>query len=203
MKISKQGFVAIVMALVAVVGAPNLVLAQNTTGQSAQGQAQDRHEASRQQSTDRQAKNQQNHDATQGRLQDAKLKACQNREKAIKNIMSRIADRGEKQLELFTTIADRTKTFYADKNLTLSNYDALVTEVDTKKSVAQETVRTIKNSSTTFTCNGDSPKGAADSFKESLTAKIKALQEYRTAVKNLIIGVKSAQDTTNTKSGDQ
>lgn len=203
MKIIKQGLVVMVMALVAIVGAPNLVLAQNTTGQPSPTQAQDRDEASRPQSTDRQVVAQQNQDVTQGRLQDAKLKACQNREKVIKKIMSRVADRGEKQLELFSTIADRTKTFYANKNLTIGNYDALVTEVDTKKSVAQETVRTIKSASTTFTCDSNTPKETVGSFKESLAAEIKALREYRTAVKDLIVGVKSAHDTTNTKAGDQ
>src|SRR3990167_11484105 len=74
------------------------------------------------------------------RLEAAKLKACQNREKAINNIMARIANRGSKQLDVFNKIAERTKAFYTDKGKTLSNYDALVADVNAKKAAAQSAV---------------------------------------------------------------
>lgn len=130
------------------------------------------------------------------RLADARLKACQNREKAINNIMSRIADRGQKQLDLFSSIATRTETFYADKGKTLSNYDALVAEVNAKQAAAQTAVDAVKSSSVTFACDGTDPKGAASSFKAALKSEIAALKDYRTAVKNLIVGVKSVQGST-------
>lgn len=135
----------------------------------------------------------QNQGAT--RLADAKLKACQNREKAITNIMSRIADRGQKQFTLFGTIADRTEAFYADKGNTLSNYDALVVDVNAKAIAAQAVLDTLKTNSTNFSCDGTDPKGFVDSFKSDLKAEISALQDYRTSVKNLIVGVKSVQGT--------
>ena len=127
------------------------------------------------------------------RLADAKLKACQNREKAINNIMTRIASRGQKQLDLFSTIATRAETFYASKGKTLSNYDALVADVTAKKAAAQTTVDTIKSDSVSFKCDGTDPKGAAESFKTQLKSEISALKDYRTAVKNLVVGVKSVQ----------
>src|ERR1700757_77598 len=74
-------------------------------------------------------------EAAQTRLADAKLKACQNREKAITNIMSRLADRGQKQLNLFSTIADKVEAFYSAKGKTVSNYDALVADLTRKKLV--------------------------------------------------------------------
>lgn len=136
-------------------------------------------------------------EAAQTRLADAKLKACENRQKAIKNIMARVADRGTKQLDVFTKISERIQAFYTNKGKTLSNYDALVAEVNTKKAAAEAAVQTVKDSSTTFACDGDNPKGIMDSFKESLKAEITALKDYRTAVKNLIVGVKSVQGTTS------
>lgn len=129
------------------------------------------------------------------RLADAKLKACQNREKAITNIMSRIADRGQKHFTLFSTIADRTEAFYADKGNILSNYEALVVDVNNKAVAAQAALDTLKTSSTSFSCDGTDPKGFVDSFKSDLKAEISALQDYRTSVKNLIVGVKSVQGT--------
>lgn len=135
-------------------------------------------------------------DAAQTRLADAKLKACQNREKAINNIMVRFADRGSKQLDVFNKIAQRTETFYATKGKTLSNYDALVADVNAKRATAQTAVNTVKSNSVSFKCDGTDPKGAAASFKDSLKSEITALKNYKTAVKNLIVGVKSVQGTT-------
>lgn len=134
--------------------------------------------------------------ADQAHLTTGRLKACQNRQKAITNIMTRIADRGEKQLTLFGTIATRVETFYTDKGKTLSNYDTLVADVNTKQAAAQTTVDTIKSDSTGFSCDSSNPKGFVDSFKASLKSEISALQDYRTSVKNLIVGVKSVQGTT-------
>lgn len=129
-------------------------------------------------------------------LAAARLKACQNREKAITNIMARIADRGQKQVALFSTIAARTETFYDTRGNILSTYNALVADVHTKQAIAQTTVDTIKSSSTGFNCEGSDPKGFVDSFQGSLKSEISALQAYRTSVKNLIVGVKSAQSPT-------
>lgn len=135
-------------------------------------------------------------EAIKTRLADARLKACQNREKVITNIMSRIGERGQNHLNLFSTIADRTEKFYVSKGKTLTNYDVLVADVDAKKAAAQTEVDTVKSTVVEFKCDGTDPKGVASSFKEELKAEIKALQAYRTSVKNLIVGVKSVQGTT-------
>ncbi len=135
------------------------------------------------------------------KLAGTNLNACQNREAAINNILSRIADRGQKQLNLFSTIATRTETFYTNKGKNLANYDALVTDINAKKAAAQATVDAVKATSVTFKCDGTDPKGAASSFKDSLKAEIAALKAFSTSVKNLIVGVKSVQDTT-TSTGD-
>ena len=136
-------------------------------------------------------------EAASTKLADTKLRACQNREKAINNIMARIADRGQKQLNLFTNIATRTETFYINKGKVLSNYDTLVADVNAKRAAAQTRINTIKSDAVSFKCDGTDPKGAAASFKTDLKAEITALKNYKTAVKNLIVGVKSVQGTTS------
>lgn len=141
--------------------------------------------------------------ATNTRLTEAKLKVCQNRERAIDNILTKIASRGQKQLDLFSTIATRVETFYTDKGKVLSNYNALVTELNTKKAAAQSTVDTIKAASVTFKCDGTDPKGVATSFKDALKKEIAALQDYKTAVKNLVVGVKSVQGSTESTKNNQ
>ena len=129
------------------------------------------------------------------RLTDAKLKACQNRQTAITNIMSRLSDRGQKQINLFSSIADKTEAFYTKKGNTLSTYDALVADLAAKKALAQTAVDAVTSSSANFKCDGTDPKGVATTFKDKLKVEITALKDYKTAVKNLIVGVKSVQDS--------
>lgn len=197
--IFKRSLIATAALFAVAVVASASVSAQPARAQETQTQTQEQIETAEQttqQDQSIQTQGQERREAGQGRLEAAKLKVCEKRQKAITNIMVRIGDRGQKQLDLFTKIADRTVAFYADKGKTLSNYQALVDDVLVKKAIAQEAVDTIKNSSTTFDCNGEDPKGVVHAFKASLKAEIEALKAYKTSVKNLIVGVKSVQGTT-------
>ena len=131
----------------------------------------------------------------QTKLADVKLKVCQKREKTIDNIMTRMGDRSLKQLDVFTKIAERTEAFYVKSGKILDNYDALVAEVTATQANAQVAVTAAQSTTVTFKCDGTNPKGAADSFKTNLEARNQALKAYKTAVKNLIVGVKSVQGT--------
>lgn len=133
----------------------------------------------------------------QTRLTEARLKACQSREKAITNLMTRLSDRGQRKITLFSTIASRTETFYTNKGKSLSNYDALVADVNAKKATAQTAVDKTKATAKEFNCNSTDPKGIIATFKNNLKAQNDALKAYKTAVKNLIVGVKSVQSTTS------
>ena len=127
------------------------------------------------------------------KLDDTKLHACQNRQNTITNILARIADRGQKQINLFSIITQRTQNFYTDKGKVLANYDTLVVDVAMKKAAVQAIVDTTKSTSTTFDCRGDNPKETASSFKQSLKKQIEAMNAYKAAVNSLIVGVKSVQ----------
>jgi putative heme degradation protein len=125
-------------------------------------------------------------------------KRCENRQTKVNAIRTRIADRGQRQIDLFDTISTRVEKFYTDKGKTLSNYDQLVADVNTKHDAAVAAVTTIKNTPITLKCDGTDPKGAASSFKDALKSEIQALKDYKTAVKNLIVGVKSVQSDAKT-----
>ncbi len=167
-----------------------------TTNQQEAARVQELKTAELQRQQAEQAKVSARREVVQTRLADAKLKVCQLREKNIDNIMSRMGDRGVKQLDVFTKIADRTEAFYVKSGKVLSNYDALVADVTAKKADAQAAVTAAQSTTVTFKCDGTDPKGAVSSFKTSLEAQNQALKAYKTAVKNLIVGVKSVQGTT-------
>lgn len=183
-----------------------------STAEAARQEAQDRAEQAKEKATQKADEARQKADEArqkaddvkknaQSRLEGAKLKTCQKREKIVSNIMARIANRGEKQIDVFTKIADRTKDFYQDKGKTLDTYDSLVADVTAKQEAAVAANATVKNVSINFDCEGDNPKAVANSFKELMKAQNTALKEYKTAVKNLIVGVKSVQSTQNATDG--
>ncbi len=133
------------------------------------------------------------------KLKEDKLKVCQQREANIDKTMDRIASRGQQRYNEITAIAQRTEKFYTDKGKTLANYDQLVAAVNVKKVAAQAAIDDVKAAKTGFKCDGSDPKGAAASFKTKVQAMDSALKDYRMAVKNLIVGVKSVQGSTTSE----
>lgn len=164
--------------------------------EAAQKDAEARREAAKVKANEIKAEAEARRTEAKSRLQDAKLRACEKRQTVISNIMKRISDRGQKQIDLFSGIAERTQAFYEKKDKTLANYDVLVADVAAKKAVAEEAVAMVTSQDTDFKCDGDNPKGVAAGFKDHHKHVIVALKEYKTSVKNLIVGVKSVQGVT-------
>lgn len=135
------------------------------------------------------------------KLEGARLKACKNHERVINARMQRIAARGARHMEVFDKIAARVESFADTKGKKPANFDALLADVNAKKATAQATLDKIKSDSVSFKCDGSDPKGVAEGFKADLKAEIAALKEYKTAVKNLIVGVKSANAATGDSEG--
>jgi len=134
----------------------------------------------------------------ENRLSAAKQKVCENRKTKIEAIMQRSITRAGRQITLFDTIATRVEDFYARKGKTLSNYDELVASVNGAKAAAQANLETLK-SQVALDCTGTDPKGQVEAFKTALHSVNQDLKTFRTAVKNLIVGVKSVQGTTSSE----
>ena len=129
----------------------------------------------------------------------AQLKACQKRAAAGNKKLQQAAVRGQKQIGTITNVAVRDENTYTRRGKTLSNYDSLVSDVATKKAAAESAVLTVKSDRVSSTCDGANTKDKdpASSFKSDLKAETNALKDYKTAVKNLTVGVKSVQGTTS------
>jgi hypothetical protein len=105
--------------------------------------------------------------------------------------MTRIDTRAQNQITLFSTIATRVENFYTKQGKTLSNYTQLVAAVNTSQAQATSNFATVKSSST-FNCSSSNPKGMVTTFQGYLKTEISDLKNFKTAVKNLIVGVASA-----------
>lgn len=128
-------------------------------------------------------------------LEAAKLTACQNRETAIKSIITRIDTRAQNQLNLFSTIANRVETYYVSSGKTVSNYDQLTTAITTAKASAQTDLLAMQTNSS-FSCSSSNPHGIVSAFQADLKTEINDLHSYRTTVKNLIVAVAKAHNVT-------
>lgn len=127
--------------------------------------------------------------------QAARQKACENHQKAIDNIMGRIVTRGQKQLDLFGTIADRVQAFAVTKDVPAASYSDQLAAVTAAKDAATNDLAAMKTSQT-IDCTSTTPKAAVTTFQTNLKTEIGDLKTYKTAVKDLIVAVKKALGNT-------
>lgn len=134
----------------------------------------------------------------ENRFTENKLRVCEKKEDQIANSITRIGSRGAKQLEVFHSIAERTKAFYATKGYDVVEFAQAAQDVDTAYDQALVALNATQTSGETWSCNGTNPIAQLQAFKEAKQAEITALQEYKDKVHNLIVIVKTAAATTNT-----
>ena len=128
---------------------------------------------------------------SQGKLEGKKLTLCQNKEAVLKTTMLRSVTQAQHQLSVFKSIADRTRACYQAQGHTDKEYSDLSVDARTKYAAAKEIVDNL--SVQTFACNDADPKQILVTFRDAVAAKNHALADYRSAVKDLIVSVKSAQ----------
>lgn len=130
------------------------------------------------------------------KLEGNALKACQNKEQNINTFMNRVNERTQAQAELFGTIAERVQQFYQDNGLSVVNYEDLVAQVETTRAQVQTMSQTMQQSQNSFSCTGEDPKGSAQQYKNSFQNQLQYMKDYKTAVRNLIVAVKTAVGST-------
>ncbi|MBI4037949.1 hypothetical protein HY382_02805 [Candidatus Curtissbacteria bacterium] len=134
------------------------------------------------------------------RLTEAKLRACQTREDAIKKRASRLAQLATNMEGKFDNHAQRVEEYYTLKVVqsgkTVANYESLVADIDAKKAAVAAALSAAQNTANNFSCTGDDPKGQLTQFRKDMQAVKKALKDYRTSIKNLIVAVRSVVGTT-------
>lgn len=135
------------------------------------------------------------------KLTEVKLKVCQNKEAAIQKRNTALNKMAANMLTKFDSIATRVETYYTTKAVpagkTVTNYDALVAEIATKKTAVTVALTTANTDAAAFSCASDDPKGQLTLYRTDMQAVKQALKDYRTSIKNLIVAVRTANSTTN------
>ncbi len=132
------------------------------------------------------------------RLTKTNLNVCVKKTKHVNQVMNRITERATAQLAVFTKISDRTQAFYLSKGKTVAGYDILVAAAATAKLKAETNIAALKATGA-FTCDSADPKGSVEAFKTKTKLVVADLKAYKTAVKNLIVAVKSVQSAEGDK----
>lgn len=126
------------------------------------------------------------------KLDEAKLKACQQREGRIAELMQRMSVRGSNQVGLIAAVQDRAQAFATSKQLSISNYDNLAAAANQAKATAQSAVNAVNDAKAGFACQGNDPGGVGNGFGELVSARADAIQNYRDAVRNMVQAIKTA-----------
>ncbi len=136
----------------------------------------------------------------QTHLTDARLKACQARENAIKTRSGHLSQLVTSMEEKFDAIAGRVEEYYTSKVVpsgkTVANYDSLVADIATKKAAVGTAVTKTQNDISGFSCDGADPKGQMTTYRSDMQGVKQELKDYRTSIKDLIVAVRSVTGTT-------
>jgi hypothetical protein len=128
--------------------------------------------------------------AAKQKLDGQKLAACEKRATNIVNHMGKTTTKAEDLAQKFSTIADKATSFKATKSIAVINYAQLSEDVSTSKMNLSDKISAAK--SLTFTCTSDGPKNQLQAFVLAMDDVRAALKSYKTAVHQLVLGVRQA-----------
>lgn len=129
------------------------------------------------------------------RLQNAKLRACEAKASSIVKRSNHLVELAEKMIRVFTSISGGVEQYYLTKvvptGAILPNYDDLVADIATKQNAIAPLLQAAKDDASNFSCTGNNPKAQLTQYRTDMQAVIRALKEYRTSVRNLIVAVRT------------
>ncbi len=127
--------------------------------------------------------------------EEGKMKSCQARENGIRKRSEHLTKMANNMLVKFDAIAQRVENYYTSKVVpggkTVSNYDSLVSTIAVKKTAVQTALTSSQNDLASFNCTAGDPKGQMMQYKNDMKKVKDSLRDFRTAIKNLIVAVRS------------
>lgn len=131
------------------------------------------------------------------RLDDKRLKSCQNHEGEINTRLVSLGNLVANMLGKFDAIAQRVEDYYNNKIVpsgkNVPNYSTLVADIASKKVAVQAALTAAEADVAGFKCTSDNPKGQLGQYRTDMQTVKKALQDYRTSIKNLIVAIRSSE----------
>lgn len=125
------------------------------------------------------------------KLSGKRLELCEKRETRINTVLQNSQKRAAKVLAHLQNVESRVREYYTDKKLTVENYDALSSAIDSKEAAAVAAIDVV--GSTKFSCSDDDATKPGLLIKTAVQAEHAALKSYRDAIHDLIVAIMKTQ----------
>lgn len=143
--------------------------------------------------------------AMQGKTKtdEGKMKSCQAREESIKKRSGQLTEMATNMMDKFDAIAQKIEDYYNSKVVpsgkSVSNYNSLISDIQTKKAAVQTVLTKAQNDINNFSCTSDNPKGQLVQFRVDMQVVKRGLMKYRNSIKNLIVAVHKVTGVQNSE----
>lgn len=138
-----------------------------------------------------------------GARDKGKDSACRAHAASLKKRSDQLTKMATNMETKFTAIATRVEDYYIGKVVpsgqTVSGYTELVAAIGQKKTVVDQKLTMAQASAAAFNCDTPDPKGQMTTFRLEMQAIKSALHDYRTTIKDLIVAVRSLNQTNRTR----
>lgn len=126
---------------------------------------------------------------------DAREKVCENRKADIDRRSDNFTTAAQRHLDVFNDIFTKLQAYHDKKNPNVSNYDTLVADATAKQTAATSAVAALKGLDVNIDCSSADPASTVANIKVAVQNARQTLGEYRTALKNLVVALKTATTT--------
>lgn len=134
-------------------------------------------------------------DKMRDRLSEVKLKVCEKKEATIQKRATKLVTRAENIQNNFDRIVQRVDDYYVDKVVPkvgeIENYDQMLDKIFENRAAVASTLGLAESSANNFNCEGKDPKGQLKLFRSDMQVVIVALKEYKKAVIDYLVAVKT------------
>ena len=130
--------------------------------------------------------------------------ACERRQAAVNKKFTAFDAAANRHLTRLDATFTKLQDYQTTNKLDAPNYDALVTIATAKQSAATEADAVLKTLSVNIDCTSEDPAASVASSKSAVTNSRTALQDYRKAIKNVLVELMNAKndDSTDENSTD-
>lgn len=119
-------------------------------------------------------------------------KGCEARVAGFKVRMQTVVTGVKHRGETLDSILERVQSYVKEKNLSVLDYQALLTDVQAKKALAQSIYASAKQDGSFDCTSSDAAKESLNTFKDVAQQEVDAIKAYKDSVRKLITAVKTA-----------
>lgn len=125
-------------------------------------------------------------DSRRTKFNAKKQKLCQQRQSKLAKNMQRSSSRSIRQADKFDRLVPRIESYVAKRNLTVPDYQVMMTVIAIKKVNVEASLQTLQTMKAEFKCDGETSNASVIAYKDALTTANSAIKEYRDAIKSLM-----------------